>query len=256
MKALSLGDRIRTGTYSVRARYRRSLLLAGRDGRLLFLVDRSIGPGPLNIVVARPERFLPGDSFRLPPWPAAPRFDSSLPRLDRTARARLTNTLQAALPRHAPPDSLASLITSPGTLPPRQAARNQRIRLGLKTISSGQISAGVRLLRGCGEGLTPAGDDCLCGLMLAARLLRRPALARSILPHALGGNPVSNAFLKLSAEGRVNIAVQRLLQAPSPARVQAVCAFGHSSGADLLCGLLWGLNPFPEPLPPPLNPEP
>ncbi len=244
-----MGDRIRAGAYSVLTRYRRSLLLAGPDGRLLFIVDRSIGPGPLNIVVARPERFLPGDSFRLPPWPPAPRFDSSLPCLDRTARARLTATLQAALPRFAPPDSLVSLIPSPGTLPPRQAARDQRIRLGLQKMSSEQIAAGVRLLRGCGGGLTPAGDDFLCGLMLAARLLRRPAAARTILPHALGGNPVSNAFLKLAAEGRVHIAVQRLLQAPSPARVQAVCAFGHSSGADLLCGLLCGLAPmsfFPE----------
>ncbi|HPR68268.1 MAG TPA: DUF2877 domain-containing protein [Kiritimatiellia bacterium] len=249
MKALSMGDRIRAGAYSVLTRYRRSLLLAGRDGRLLFIVDRSIGPGPLNIVVSRPDRFLPGDAFRLPPWPTAPRFNSSLPRLDRTARARLMTTLQAALPRFAPPDSLVSLMTSPGTLPPRQTARDQRIRRGLLHISSEQLAAGVRLLRGCGEGLTPAGDDFLCGLMLAGRLLRRPALARAMLPHALGSNPVANAFLNLSAEGRVHIAVQRLLQAPSPARVRAVCAFGHSSGADLLCGLLWGLAPmssFPE----------
>ena len=78
--------------------------------------------------------------------------------------------------------------------------------------------------------------------MLACRLQRRFALVRNILPHALGANPVSNAFLELSAAGRVNIAVQQLVQAPSLPRAQAVCAFGHTSGADLLCGLLWGLD--------------
>lgn len=33
-----------------------------------------------------------------------------------------------------------------------------------------------------------------------------------------------------------------LLRAPGPARVRAVCAFGHSSGADLLWGLWYGLD--------------
>ena len=77
--------------------------------------------------------------------------------------------------------------------------------------------------------------------MLALRLRQKLAPVRTILDHARGKNPVSNAFLEMAAAGRANIAVRRLLQAPSSARVKAVCAFGHSSGADLLGGMMWGL---------------
>jgi hypothetical protein len=31
------------------------------------------------------------------------------------------------------------------------------------------------------------------------------------------------------------------LQKPTAARARRVCAFGHTSGADLLCGLFYGL---------------
>ena len=78
--------------------------------------------------------------------------------------------------------------------------------------------------------------------MLALRLRGQTAPIPAILKNALGKNAVSNAFLETSAQGRVNVAVKRLLLAPSSARVKAVCAFGHNSGADLLCGMLWGLG--------------
>lgn len=85
--------------------------------------------------------------------------------------------------------------------------------------------------------------------MLALRLRHKFAPIRTILNNARGQNPVSNAFLEMSAKGRVNAAVQRLFQCPTHAHVKKVCDFGHSSGADLLCGVLGGLRPL-------LNPEP
>ena len=239
MKILSMGDRIRPGAYAVRARFARSVLLLDGTNRALFVVTPAIGPGPLNLVVRAPAAFVPGESLAISRGEAAPVFDSALPRTD---RAKLRRALAAALPRHAPPDSLVSLFFPAGKLPPFQRARDRLFRRALAAIAAGRLAAGVRRLRGCGTGLTPSGDDFLCGWMLAGRLLRRPALAKLILKHARGNNPVSNAFLELAAHGRVNAAVQQLLQAPSSARVKTVCAFGHSSGADLLCGLLWGLD--------------
>ena len=245
MKILSMGDRLRPGAYAVRARFARSALLLGADERALFVVDRSIGPGPLNLVVADPQAFLPGDAFALPRNAPAPRFDSSLPCLDRAGRERLRRLLATALPRHAPPESLVSLFAPAARLPRFQVARDARFRKAFAHFAAGRLAAGVRLIRGCGEGLTPAGDDFLCGWMLALRLRRKLAPIRTILQDARGENPVSNAFLEMAAAGRANIAVRRLLQAPSSARVRAVCAFGHSSGADLLCGMMWGLAKDP-----------
>ena len=246
MKLLSMGDRIRPGNYAVQARYDRCVLLLGGGDRALFVVDPSIGAGPLNLVVTDPNAFVPGETLAIPRRRTGPRFNSALPRTD---CARLLRVLESALPRHAPPDSLVSLFFPAGKIPRLQQARDLRFRQALAQIAAGRIPAGSRLIRGCGAGLTPAGDDFLAGWMLAGRLQRKFALVKLILRHARGKNSVSNTFLELAAQGHVNIAVKKLLQAPSTPRVKAVCAFGHSSGADLLCGMLFGLG-FP------LNPEP
>ena len=242
MNVLSMGDRIRPGAYALRARFARSALLLDPADRALFVVDRSIGPGPLNLVVAAPHAFVSGDSLAIPRCADAPRFDSSLPRLDRVARARLLRTLASALPRHAPPESLVSLFAPAKALPRLQASRDELFSKAFRLFAAGRLAAGVKLIRGCGEGLTPSGDDFLCGWMLALRLRRSLSPLPTILESARGGNRVSNAFLEMAAQGRVNVAVKKLLQAPSSSRVKTACDFGHSSGADLLCGLLFGLG--------------
>ena len=238
MQILSMGDQIRPGTYAVRARFERSVLLLDASDRALFVVDRAIGAGPLNLVVADPNGFAAGDTLDISGDFKAPRFDSALPRGDGPA---LLRTLKTALPRHAPPDSLVSLFAPAKDPAGFQRSRDALFRKAFAHFAAERLAAGVRLIRGCGEGLTPAGDDFLCGWMLALRLRRIAAPIRTILDHARGRNPVSNAFLEMAANGRVNAAVKKLLQAPSAPRVKAVCAFGHSSGADWLCGLRFGL---------------
>ncbi len=246
VKILSVGDWIRPGAYAVQARYARSMLLTDKARRALFVVDPSIGAGPLNLVVAAPHAFLAAATLSLPQCVPGPRFDSAMPRLDRTARANLRRVLVTALPRYAPAESLISLFR-PATRPPRfQLARDTLFRKALAQIAAGRLATGIRLIRGCGEGLTPAGDDFLCGWMLACRMQRQTSLARRSLGHARGRNEVANAFLELAAAGRVNQALHDLLRRPTPAGVARVCAFGHSSGADLLCGLRWGLDCAPN----------
>ena len=239
MKILSMGDRIRPGRYAVKARFARSVLLLGSAGRALFVVDRSIGAGPLNLVVADPNAFVAGAALAVARRRISPRFVSILPRTD---LAKLARVLESALPRHAPPASLVSLFFPTGKIPRLQTHRDALFRKAFAHVAAGRLAAGVRLIRGCGEGLTPSGDDFLCGWMLALRLRGNVSPIPAILARARGQNPVSNAFLDLSAQGRVHVAMKRLLHAPSAARAKAVCAFGHSSGADLLCGLAWGLG--------------
>lgn len=239
MQILSIGDRIRPGRYAVRTRFERSVLLLNGAGRALFVVAPSIGAGPLNLVVDDPATFVAADVLAIPRNRPARRFDSALPRAD---EGRLRRSLLAVLPRHAPPDSLVSLFFPAGKIPRFQQARDGLFRQALAEIAAGRLAAGVRRIRGCGAGLTPAGDDFLCGWLLACRLRRNVALARRVGKQARGTNPVSNAFLELCAQGRVNAAVKAWLQAPTAARARAVCAFGHTSGADLLCGMWWGLQ--------------
>ena len=238
-----MGDRIRPGTYAVKARFARSVLLLDANGRALFVVDRSIGAGPLNLVVDAPRIAAAGGTLAVSRRDKAPRFDSAMPRLRRAGRAKLLRVLESALPRRAPPESLVSLFFPAQRLSRLQRARDARFHAALAQVASGRLKTGIRLIRGCGEGLTPSGDDFLCGWMLALRLQGKKAQARYLLPHALGQNAVSNAFLGMAAKGRVNGAVKNLLATPTAARVRIVCTFGHSSGADLLCGMWFGLSP-------------
>lgn len=243
MKILSIGDQVVPGEYAVTSRFDRSLLLTNSAGDVLFIVARSLGAGPLNLVVADPQAFLTGNRIEIPRRKDAPRFDSSLPKLDRSGQARLQILLTDSLPRHAPRESLVSLFAPAKKIPRLQQARDAIFQEAFTHFAVHRLDKGVRLIRGCGEGLTPSGDDFICGLMLACRLRPNWAMAQTLLRHALGQNPVSNAFLKMAAKGCVNAALQQLLSAPSDAGVKKVCAFGHSSGADLLCGLRYGLEP-------------
>ncbi|MDS1272483.1 DUF2877 domain-containing protein [Lipingzhangella sp. LS1_29] len=107
-----------------------------------------------------------------------------------------------------------------------------------------------RLLLGCGPGLTPSGDDALCGLLLGhaylagdhatkplARqtLLQAPdattSLSATLLGHAAHGTACPEALALLDALGghrAVDVALSRLLRV------------GHSSGADLALGICAG----------------
>ena len=241
MKILSIGDKIRAGTYTVRSRFNRSVLLLDPALRALFVVDRSIGEGPLNLVVTHPNAFVREDRLLMPLECPAPVFDSKMPRLSADQRHALLRVLQSALPRLAPPESLISLFATARPLPRQQQNRNALFQKAFAHVAARRIADATRLIRGCGEGLTPSGDDFLCGWMLALRLQKKNTQARYLLPHSLGQNAVSNAFLEMAAKGHVNGPVKLLLAAPSPARIRTVCAFGHSSGADLLCGLWFGL---------------
>lgn len=144
MKILSRGDRIRPGRYVLKTRFARSVLLLDEADRALFVVDRSIGPGPLNFVVTDPNGFVSGEALDVAKDPAAPLFDSSMPRV---GRAQLLRVLETSLPRHAPPESLASLFF-PAPQPPRfQRNRDTLFHAAFAQIAAGRLAEGVRLVR-------------------------------------------------------------------------------------------------------------
>lgn len=106
----------------------------------------------------------------------------------------------------------------------------------------------TRLL-GLGTGLTPSGDDFLCGVLaglqftgssghLFAKHLR--AAVKSRLSDTID---ISAAFLSCALENQFSLAVNRLYGLPSADEILAsFSAIGHSSGIDTLCGILWSLE--------------
>jgi hypothetical protein len=120
----------------------------------------------------------------------------------------------------------------------------------------------VSALIGLGNGLTPSGDDFLCGFVAAVRTRCLAAAQGSGLLEALRAAVEGN----LGATGDISasllrwaildhwpeplldladaIAVDRHAQALRA--VDDLCGLGHASGADMATGFLFGLHALPE----------
>ena len=115
----------------------------------------------------------------------------------------------------------------------------------------------VAALVGLGPGLTPAGDDFLCGLLAAARAAD-PALITALgdaVEASLGRTTSIGAFLlRWAVEGFWPTALVDLAEglagereAEALAGLAELCQLGHSSGCDLATGFLFGLGSLVPP---------
>ena len=150
----------------------------------------------------------------------------------------------------AKPDSLCQLM-----IPSRDASR-------APLLDSVQVAAGELLaqrrpeqLVGLGRGLTPAGDDFLVGYL--AFLHRYGAekdlnALRDVL-HELRHKTtaLSQAFLTRAMEGEFSAPVLELFTAAERGKQEEIlsctarlCAVGHTSGSDLLGGILYAAKQF------------
>jgi len=154
----------------------------------------------------------------------------------------------------------------------RFVAAAPQIRSALLADRPALAAEQARRLVGLGPGLTPAGDDFLCGLALAAWARTRlevghpAALAAGtvgrwldLLLAAIDGAPlpltgdVSRSFLEQARYGRFSRALVALAGAFTPAAVlrgdtdyetalDTLGRLGHSSGYDSATGFLFGLQ--------------
>lgn len=107
-------------------------------------------------------------------------------------------------------------------------------------------------LIGLGIGLTPSGDDFLCGFLAGLRMSSsvssqiltvksdnfRQILEKKICSHLNRTNEISAAFLHCAALGQFSIPIHLLLSSEITAEqiYQAFSGIGHSSGISTLCG--------------------
>lgn len=132
------------------------------------------------------------------------------------------------------------------------------LRAGAADGLAGVWEAASRLI-GLGPGLTPAGDDFVGGLLFAieqvarahpGRVHRDHARRRAFLEHVrTATNQISYAILCDLAHGHgpepMHSLLQSLLDGEEPGRAlsaaRAITKIGHTSGWDLLAGMLSGL---------------
>lgn len=236
----NIGDRVQAGPYRVQATFRRSILLF-QHHQPLFLVTPSIGPGPLNVVYRKLPRKL--EALQIEKDHSFPVFSSKMPTPAWVKTSFWVSRLAQTLKEHAR-DGVAMWMLHPPPVSPNASFIYFQHALNLLK-SPPTWCDGIRQMRGFGPGLTPSGDDFLSGFFLALRLRKITSVLPELLPHALGANLISNAFLTLAAKGRVHLALQEFINtSPSSPefskKLLQVCTFGHTSGSDLLAGLLFG----------------
>ena len=99
-------------------------------------------------------------------------------------------------------------------------------------------------LIGLGTGLTPSGDDFLCGILAGLHVHGKEfselayCLRSSIRKNLHRTNEISAAFLSCAMDGHFSHAVNELWNNPSIEQISEMFhAIGHSSGMDTLCGI-------------------
>jgi len=122
-----------------------------------------------------------------------------------------------------------------------------------------EVRSSVRGIVGAGEGLTPAGDDMLVGLMGFLHLLRSDPvhgafsrerlswIAGTVQEGLVGTTPVAAHFLRAAARGRFTERVRDLLCSIGCGDEKGVegaearlLQYGATSGADLIAGMVIG----------------
>ena len=136
----------------------------------------------------------------------------------------------------------------------RIGTRLDALRLALVTESTPSVLRGaVRRLIGFGPGLTPSGDDVLCGLLVT--LAYSPELSEHhsrlstvVLESLDATSHLSGSALRVAVEGHCDEAVCEVLLSSGDSdmvraqTIRRLLAVGATSGADLLTGLHAGLR--------------
>jgi hypothetical protein len=227
-------------TGRVHSVFERAVNVLWRDGRLLTLH----GPGPLAAPFAVALDRLPPRGTVAPgmpigswnfDWRDAERVALEMPRGPLGFAAD-------ALPERAGAQALRS---------PTGARARQALARGIAAGDARAFADAACALIGFGEGLTPAGDDCVLGALAAVHRLAPAWLAahagqRDRLAEAARSRTTDLArdFLLEAFDGRFAEPVLALLTALSDESAgdaaRRLLAMGATSGADTLCGIRLG----------------
>ncbi len=267
MTLLSIGDQIREGSYPLHSRFKRAVNF--RNGsRLVSVVDEEVGSGPLNIVVSglqqedatryasglRVGRNVVAFGAQRLRFTERQYYHSGIKLKGRNPRClrRHLYLFEKLLTDISPPTSMAFLIDDRrlGNFQSGfERAFVEQIAHGVHHVFYGDLVLGIGLLKGCGVGLTPSGDDFIAGMLIGLNFLQelhgrdfRSAI-ETMSKAATGENVFSNTFLELAGKGllfgRINDLVTALMQGDEESvRTSAgrLFAVGGTSGADLGTG--------------------
>lgn len=254
---------MRNGTYKLHAEFERAInYLSDRDN-LVALVTPEIGLGPGYIVLdslpcPAPDRMvvnhnsimLGSDSIRRLEQPSYDPYlaVSQLPTMPEIlGRARtLTPLFPVGSPAFLFDDARETDFSTDF-----ERVYLDHFKQGVANLTAGHHEEGTRLLKGLGMGLTPSGDDFLCGFLWALSLQapHYDSVRNIVYQNAIGNNPIVNHFLQAAHQGLfferfktfANALCNGTMEDTRTAFV-LLQGIGATSGADTAAGLLIGLQ--------------
>jgi uncharacterized protein DUF2877 len=240
---------------SLHSVFDRVLNLSWYDGHLLTLQ----GPGWLVAPFAAELTRLPGTCAL--PGGRAWREDNGLALDGLTLDWRAATVADTTMPESArPPSAILSAVLSqcsasaaPALSSVTAVRARARIAEGLSYHLPDEFLAGARELIGLGEGLTPAGDDCVVGVLAVLHrfapswLRQHSAITVSIAARAAAATTtIAGEFLVHALDGRFAETVIELLTGKTTDAVERAAArllhTGATSGADTLVGIRLALD--------------
>jgi hypothetical protein len=191
-----------TSPLTVRAVFVRTWHLVDASGMLLTVTTAPYdGPMAIRVENWLPGAARPGMTARLAGRAltlGALRLDLTGAREWRGEPAQVTPIDRSALERDL---GLVAALTSTGALP-GLAPRLEALESALRAHDAAAVQSAVRWLIGLGPGLTPAGDDVLCGLMAGLHVFGRRLVVSSTGVRADGVGDKWQAGTELAGDRR------------------------------------------------------
>ncbi|MDR3667357.1 MAG: DUF2877 domain-containing protein [Ignavibacteriaceae bacterium] len=241
-------------------------------GAFVFVVNESVGPGPLNIVIKGiapmsvnslviENRVLFLNDTKLD-FEVRKLYDPIIYLLEFDYNNFNKNLLflENLIRKSTSPLSLAFLLDSERKTKFSSTFESEyvkRIDMGVHEILFGNILSGIRMIRGLGPGLTPSGDDFNSGILIALSLIGKISSSdmqdtiKLVLQEAVGSNLFTNAFLLCASQGLLFYKFRELINAVLYSdendvlnKTESVLLIGETSGADQLVGFLIGMKRF------------
>ncbi len=222
------------------------------DGAIVAVVSRDAVALPCAVVLQTPAARLPLGGAR-----GTAVVGAGMLRLDGLDVA-VSGQFETAVPQCAALDDAAvEFVTrSAAALSPAQTGLTDAQLRALQLVGAGGplLVRAVEALLGGGPGLTPAGDDALCGYLTAAAAGLAPEAIGEQLRREIGTRSprstttLSGQLLEYAASGHAVPPLLRLLDSLAGRRDvehawEDVLAIGHTSGAALAAGFSAALGP-------------
>ncbi len=236
---------------SIHSIFRRAVNVFWYDGSLVALQESGPLLAPFAVTLPRLPR-----AERLTPGGAVRRDREGVTvggtRLDGTGATLVETALHPVQGDSSGLGGFLAILPAPTPAPgldsPAGRLAQERLRAGIRDRDATAFLAGAYALVGLGEGLTPAGDDCLVGVLAVLRrfggkaILGAPEVRRHLAQAAWTRTTlVGRDFLLHALDGEFSELILALFAASSIGErqeaVRQLAAVGGTSGADALRGI-------------------